>query len=42
MQTLDRMVMRFGLRQPEQFEKVELAIEELKNRYVTIPKFILH
>ena len=28
--TFDRMVMRFGLRQPEQFEKVELAIEELK------------
>ena len=28
--TFDRMAMRFGLRQPEQFEKVELAIAELK------------
>jgi len=27
--TYDRMAMRFGLRQPEQFEKVELAIAEL-------------
>ena len=27
--TFDRMVLRFGLRQPEQFDKVELAIAEL-------------
>ena len=27
--TFDRMVLRFGLRQPEQFDQVELAIEEL-------------